>query len=361
MRFYIPTKIFSEEQCVVNHSLDIAAYGKKALIVTGRNSAKSSGAFADVLSALGQEEVDSVLFDEIEENPSIETVMRAAQFGLREQVDFVIGIGGGSPLDAAKAIAMMIANPDEDERLLYDGTKPTKNLPVVAVPTTAGTGSEATPYSILTIHKSRTKKSLPHMIFPDLALVDGRYLTSISQSGMVYTAVDTLAHLIESCLNTHATGYSRMLSEYGLKLWAKAKFLLNHQPNDLEPAERFLLMEASTVAGMAISHTGTSLPHGLSYMLTYEYGIPHGKAVGVFLPNFLEAYLDVSDVENVLKLLGFEDLDEFRLFLTRLLGEINIPEEVLLANGKTVLANQGKMANYPFPMSEEEMADICRL
>jgi len=115
------------------------------------------------------------------------------------------------------------------------------------------------------------------------------------------------------------------------------------------------------VAGMAISHTGTSLPHGLSYMLTYEYGIPHGKAVGVFLPNFLEAYLDVSDVENVLKLLGFEDLDEFRLFLTRLLGEINIPEEVLLANGKTVLANQGKMANYPFPMSEEEMADICRL
>lgn len=355
MKFYIPTKIYSEENCVMNHSGELAALGSKALIVTGKNSARRNGSLADVLSALGREETASVLFDEIEENPSIETVMKAADFGKKEGVDFVIGIGGGSPMDASKAIALMIANPDEDESLLYDGTKPTKHLPVVNIPTTAGTGSEATPYSILTIHKKRTKKSLPHKIFPALSLVDGKYLASISRQSLTYTAVDALAHLIESYLNASATGYSRMFAERGMRLWAKEKYLLDREPADLDGKDYSLLLEASTVAGMAITHTGTSLPHGLSYMLTYEYGIPHGKAVGVFLPNYLETYLDQSDVEDVLTMLGFGTVSEFRLFLNRLLGEIHIPEDRLLENGRLVLENRSKMASYPFPMSEEEM------
>ncbi|MCD8119464.1 MAG: iron-containing alcohol dehydrogenase [Lachnospiraceae bacterium] len=361
MKFYIPTKIYSEENCVVNHAAELAAFGKKAMIVTGRHSAKANGSLSDVLSALGSQEVDSVIFDEIEENPSIETVMKAREAGLAAKVDFVIGIGGGSPLDAAKAIAMMIANPDEDDSLLYDATKPTKHLPVVNVPTTAGTGSEATPYSILTIHKKHTKKSLPHLIFPALSLVDGRYLTSISKTGMVNTAVDTLAHLIESYLNAKATGYSRMFAERGLRLWAKEKLLLDSEPADLNFEEQSLLMETSTIGGIAITHTSTSIPHGLSYMLTYEYGIPHGKAVGVFLPGYLRAYLDQSAVEEVLALLKFDDVDQFEKYIRNILGPVDVPKEKLAENGRLIFDNAAKMASYPYPMSEEEMMEICML
>lgn len=361
MKFYIPTKIYSEENCVANHAAEIAAFGGKAMIVTGRHSAKANGSLQDVLSALGSREVDSIVFDEIEENPSIETVMKAREVGLKEKVDFVIGIGGGSPLDASKAIAMMIANPGEDESLLYDGTKPTKHLPVVNVPTTAGTGSEATPYSILTIHKKHTKKSLPHLIFPALSLVDGRYLASISKTGMVNTAVDTLAHLIESYLNAKATSYSRMFAERGLRLWAKERLLLDSEPEELSFEEQSLLMETSTIGGIAITHTSTSIPHGLSYMLTYEYGIPHGKAVGVFLPGYLRVYLDQSAVEEVLALLKFDDIDQFEKYLRNILGPVDVPAEKLEENGRLIFDNAAKMASYPYPMSEEEMREICML
>ncbi len=151
MLLYVPTKVYSESGCVNNHGKELASFGEKAMIVTGKLSAKKNGALQDVKNALHAENTSYIIFDEIEENPSIETVMKARDIGLREKVDFVVGIGGGSPLDAAKAIAMMIANPDETETVLYEA-KELKNLPVVCVPTTCGTGSEVTPYAVLTIH-----------------------------------------------------------------------------------------------------------------------------------------------------------------------------------------------------------------
>ena len=200
MQLYMPTKVYSEKECIKNHAKEIASLGKKAMVVTGKHSARKCGALQDMEDALQQENITYVIFDEIEENPSIETVMKAREFGVCEKVDFVIGIGGGSPLDAAKAIAMMIANPGLGEEVLYEASE-LENLPIICVPTTCGTGSEVTPYAILTIHKQRTKKSISHRIYPNLALLDAKYLKSMSREGLVNTAVDALAHLLESCLN----------------------------------------------------------------------------------------------------------------------------------------------------------------
>ncbi len=111
MQLYMPTKVYSEENCVVNHGKELQSLGTKAMIVTGRHSAQKTGALQDVLAALGQ--MPYVLFDRIEENPSIETVMEARALAVAEQADLFIGIGGGSPMDASKAIAMMAANPQE--------------------------------------------------------------------------------------------------------------------------------------------------------------------------------------------------------------------------------------------------------
>ena len=167
MLLFMPTIVFSEEDCVRNHANELALMGTKAMIVTGKHSSRANGSLNDVEEALKSQNVSYVIFDDIEENPSVETVVKACDMGIKEKVDFIIGIGGGSPLDASKAIALLIANPDKDETVLYENI-PLGYIPLACVPTTCGTGSEVTPYSILTLHKQRTKRSISHKISPSI-------------------------------------------------------------------------------------------------------------------------------------------------------------------------------------------------
>ncbi len=357
MRYFIPTEVYSEQDCVKKHGADVARYGKKCLIVTGKHSAKVNGAYEDVMTVLKEQGIASVLFDRIEENPSIETVMEARALGVKEQVEFVIGIGGGSPLDASKAIAMMIANPDVDESVLYQAV-PLAAIPVVAVPTTAGTGSEVTPYAILTIHKEKTKRSIAHKIFPALALADAKYLRFASRSILVNTAVDALAHLIESNLNSKANEYNRIFSERGMQVWARAKEGL--VTDNLSDADYENLMLASTIAGMSISHTGTSLPHGLSYAVTYHYGTPHGKAVGIFLPGYLQLCeeQEPAAVKRVLALLECDTVEEFGTLIHTLIGDVEIEEALWEGNVTGIMNNPAKLANYPYTITKEQLYQI---
>ena len=136
MKYYIPTKVYQEIDAVKVHAEELAGYGSYALIVTGKYSARANGALADVEAALDAYGKKHVQYDGIEENPSVETVMKATEFGKRNGVDFVIAIGGGSPMDAAKAIAIMLANPEKDADYLYENVAHTKALPVVTIPTT---------------------------------------------------------------------------------------------------------------------------------------------------------------------------------------------------------------------------------
>lgn len=356
MYFYMPTKVYSERGCVRKYSHEWATLGKKALIVTGKSSAKN-GALMDVLGALHEHGTDSVLFDETEENPSIEMVMQVRELGLKEQVDFVIGIGGGSPMDAAKAIALMLYHKDRDADFLYQKGDDTA-LPVVEVPTTCGTGSEVTPYAILTIHAKRTKSSLPHRIYPAYALADGKYLLEAGHDILVNTAIDALGHFLESYINANATDYSRMLCEYGMKVWSSTKGVLIGAERTAEDCDRLLL--ASTIAGMAITHTGTALPHGLSYYLTYEKHVPHGKAVGYFLPGYVAA-ADTRMRRKVLELIGFPDQEYFTAFIHRLLGPMEAEPELIRRAVQGILANEAKLKNVPFSVTEDILNHICSM
>lgn len=357
MKFYIPTEIIHDKDCVSKHGDIFKRYGEKCLLITGRHSAKANGSLQDVVSCLEKNRIQYIVFSEIEENPSVETVMKAAQMGIREKVDFVVGIGGGSPMDAAKAIALMINHPDKNESLLYQEEE-LAALPIVEIPTTAGTGSEATPYAILTLHSEETKRSIAHRIFPEVALVDAKYLKFAPYSLLVHTAVDTLAHTIESALNTNTNRYNQMLSYQGMQWWKNAKenLLSNHFT---EEAYEDLMM-ASTVGGMAIAHTGTSIPHGLSYALTYHLGTPHGKAVGIFLPGFLRCYHqhDAAAVNKILDILEFTDIDDFSRFIHRLLGEVVVDKDLMKRTIQGILENKAKLKNYPFPISEKEISAI---
>lgn len=350
MELYLPTKVYSEEGCVKQHARELCALGTKAMIVTGRHSAVKTGALQDVKDALGL--TPYVVFDEIEENPSVETVGKAAAIAKEQKVDFVIGIGGGSPMDACKAIALLAANPEENEEIFYVSRK-LSHLPVACVPTTCGTGSEVTPYAVLTRHALRTKKSISHRIFPALALMDAGYLRTMSRTGLVNTCVDALAHLLESWLNVKSNSLNRLYTREGLRLWGSFRNRLLEDMLQMKDYETML--HASMLAGMAISHTGTSLPHGLSYCITYEDGIPHGRAVGMFLGGFVEGYADQTEARQAVELLGFDSPSDFRVYMNRLLGKVSVSEALLEKTANAFLDDPSKLKNYPGALSKEHL------
>ena len=386
MRFYVPTDIYVEKDCVKNHAKELLAVGKRALVVTGHSSAKVNGSLNDVTEVLNAGGVAYKIFDEVEENPSTDTVGKGAQIAREFGAEFIIGIGGGSAIDAAKAMAILLVNPSVNADELHKApSHPLNHAPVVAVPTTCGTGSETTPVAIITNHKINLKKSIPHRIFPVLALVDGKYLASAKKQLIVNTAVDALAHMVESILNIHSNMLNRMCPEYGLKLWGECKEALivsvaannaseNATPIDAQDAARNKaqdaapldaslyekLMYTSTIAGMSIAMTSTAVPHGMSYDLTLSKGTPHGPAVGYFLSAYVEiCQKKVSnDVEKVLSLLGLKNVEEFAEMLRKLIGTCTVTRELRDKFAAAMKVNRSKLDLVPGGITPEEVEYI---
>ena len=370
MRFYVPTDIYVEKECVKNHAKELLAVGKRALIVTGHSSAKVNGSLNDVTEVLNAGGVAYQIFDKVEENPSTDTVGKGTQIAREFGAEFIIGIGGGSAIDAAKAMAILLVNPSVNADELHKApSHPLNHAPVVAVPTTCGTGSEATPVAIITNHKINLKKSIPHRIFPVLALVDGKYLASAKKQLIVNTAVDALAHMVESILNVHSNMLNRMCPEYGLKLWGECKEALiasvaannaseNDAPIDASLYEK--LMYTSTIAGMSIAMTSTAVPHGMSYDLTLSKGTPHGPAVGYFLAAYVEiCHKKVpNDVEKVLSLLGLKNVEEFAAMLRKLIGTCTVTRELRDKFATAMKENRSKLDLVPGGITPEEVEYI---
>ena len=349
MRFFVPTDIYVEKDCVKNHANQLLAVGTRTLIMTGRHSAVANGSLNDVKSVLNSGDIPFQVFNEVEENPSTDTLCKAVQAAREFKADFVIGIGGGSAIDAAKAVALLLLNPSLDADDVHKApSHPLDHAPVVAVPTTCGTGSEATPVSIITNHKIQLKKSIPHVIFPTLALVDGKYLASAKKQLIVNTAVDALAHMVESILNIKSNVFNRMFPEYGLKLWGECKSaLLSDAPVDASLYEKLML--TSAIAGMSIAHTSTSVPHGMSYDLTLHAGVPHGPAVGYFLAAYTEvcAKFVPEDVQKVLSLLGLKSIDEFTAMLRKLIGTCTVSRTMRDQFAAAMKTNRSKLDLVP--------------
>ena len=352
MFFYMPAKVYSEKNCVLNHAEELAALGTHALLVTGRSSAEKNGSLQDVIDALAKGGVKYTHFNEVEENPSTETVMKARDAGVNAGCDFVIGIGGGSPMDAAKAIALMIKNKDAQADYLFDAAKPTQAIPLALIPTTCGTGSESTPYSIITRHELKTKQALPHKVFAALSLIDGKYLATAPAHVLTDTTTDALAHFFESFVNVKATDYSKLCVEKGLEIWKRSQKLLQNLDTEKPTQEAlFDMLNASMIAGMAISHTGTSLPHGLSYALTYNTGMPHGKACGYFMPGYLrEADKDMAS--EVLRMAGFAGTDDLERHYEITCGRDTVDTAVLEMSVQDLLSNPAKLSQAPFKVDE---------
>ena len=353
----MPTLVYSEENCVLRHSAELASLGSRALIVTGKNSARRCGAFADVTAALDKHGVSWVEFAEVEENPSVETIMRARQVGCKVKADFVIGIGGGSPMDAAKAIALMIRHHDQDWEYLYDKTAETSTLPIAEIPTTAGTGSEVTAVSVLTRHDKHVKGSIPHKIFADLALIDGKYVSGMPAQILANTTMYALCHLYESYIHSKATDFSRMCAEAGIKIWARSKdVILGKREACAEDYQN--MMNASCMAGMAIAHCDFYAARSSVTGSPTARIWPTERPAAYFLAGYLRE-ADPVEVNYILSLAGFKTVEELEEYYTVTCGRDEVPVEILEQSVEEVLANKGKCKLPPFPVDEAVIRRIA--
>lgn len=355
----IPVRILSGDGCIAANPGKLAM-GKRAFIVCGGRGARASGALGDVEEILGAAETEYTVFDKITENPPLEICHEGGQAAHTFAADYVIGIGGGSSLDAAKAVAAFAANPDiSPTDIFVNGKRRNRSLPLVLIPTTAGTGSEANAYSVLTLPGGRNKKTFTS---PDswakYAFLDPKYTMSMPHYGTISCALDAFAHGIESYLSPRSTGFSSSLAMFAMKgIWE----VLTAYPENFTYEMREALLYASCAAGIAISITGTGFPHPLGYSLTMLAGIPHGAACAIFEGDFIEfnerteegarrmseIYSALSTTSKIMK----EYLPALSGVDVKLTGE-QIREYVGLVKGA------GNYTNSPYVINESEMHEI---
>jgi alcohol dehydrogenase class IV len=324
----------------------IKSLGVKPCVVCGKSSAKLCGALDDIEAIFG----DVAVYNKIEPNPTIDSVKDGAVFARENNADFIIGIGGGSPLDAAKMIAVLAKND-----IAFEDISSAKRLPLLLIPTTIGTGSEVTKYSILTDEKSHSKVNIASdLLFPDIAVLDSRYCHGLPISVARNTALDALSHAIEGMLSKNASPLSDMFTEKTIKIISSHfSSLIEGKITDSEYEK---LLFAATLAGFVIAQTGTCAVHACGYALTSEKNIDHGRANALLLCDVLKRF-PVEKTEKIYKIMRLSGI-EFAMIMNTLIGEREqiSKEEVIKFSQKTMLAKN--ISNGYFTPTEDEVREI---
>ncbi len=295
--YYMPVRVLSGKDAVLVNKTVFTKYGSKCLIVCGKSSAASSGALDDIKKVLNECEVECTVFDSVTQNPRTADCLNAGQVARDFGVEYIIGIGGGSQLDAAKAIAVYAANKFLSADGIYSEESMLPPLPVILVGTTSGTGSEVTGISVLTNESGRKKSVSGENYYAKVSFADPKYTYSMPFGVTVSTAIDAFCHAVESMLSNKAGEQSKMCSVRAVApLWKAITEM--HASNELpDKATRDELYSCSLFAGLAINLTGTCYPHTLGYTLTEDYGLPHGMACAAFLPSLIKRALEYKNAE----------------------------------------------------------------
>jgi alcohol dehydrogenase class IV len=348
----------------------------KILLLRGKSSFEICGAAAAVQKHLREFIITE--FSEIRENPLLQDALKGAEVFRNSSAQLILAIGGGSVMDTAKLIKMIVSS-DQDPEALLKGEAPFagSSIPLIAVPTTAGTGSEATHFAVVYIDK--TKYSVAHSdILPNVALVDADFSAQLPPYITACTGADALGQAMESLWNVHSTTESR---EYALKA---LPLILTHLPEAVQKASsksRAALAEAAWLAGRAINITKTTAPHAISYTFTSYFGLPHGHGVAMTLGAFLRYNFEVNDLdcndprgphfvqEQIAKLfpiLGTKDVLSAQLALNQFFAQCGIelslkklnidPEDCAEKIQKNI--NLQRLANNPRKLSDSKLREL---
>lgn len=247
-----------------------------------------------------------VIFDGISANPRLSEVEKGAAVGKKEKVDVVVGFGGGSALDAAKAIAVGAGHTEDASDFFYGKKMPTEStLPVIAIPTTAGTGSELSKAAIITDEERKVKNGIRGTaLYPRLAIVDSWFTETVPFKVTMETGFDVLAHAIESYISRAATPYTEMQSEYAIRIVGKYLPRLAENLQDVEAREKMSF--ASMIMGINLGNASTCLPHRLQYPLGAHTDTSHGQGLAALFPAWVryEYRYSGEKMKKVIKILA---------------------------------------------------------
>lgn len=346
-------------------------HGKKALIVTGRSSAKRSGLYGRVNDALHAEGIETFLFDKVTQNPLTTTAEAGAAFARENGCDVVVAIGGGSVMDCAKSIAFLSVNDGDINDYIFGRLASDKALPIILIPTTCGTGSEGNGYAVLTNPANGDKKSLRSpAIIAKASIVDPECMMTMPKKVLAAVGFDALCHCMEAYTSRAAHPFSDALSLYGVGLIADSLIDLYNGSDELEKWEELCL--GSTIGGMAIGMASVTLPHAMEHPASGLKDIVHGEglaaltplAIDISLPGARERYGKISGLlggtgpddcaGRVRSLLGAIGLD-----IT--LGDLGISEDDIpwmAANCIKIFA--GGVANNPVVLTQDEIAGLYK-
>ncbi len=260
--------------------------GKKALIVTDAGVVKA-GLIAGIQEALESEDVQVGIFDKVVPEPPSRVIDEGAQVARTEGYDIVIGVGGGSSLDAAKGAALMTRN--EGKVLDYAGIDlvPKGGLPKILLPTTGGTGSEVTRVFVVTDEAENTKKVVySNFNLADVAIVDPLLSVSMPPQVTAETGIDALVHAIETYVSVNATPFSDILATEAIRLIGVNLPIAYAKGSNL--GARYNMALAATLAGLAFTSGSVGAVHGLAYVLGTEYHLSHGRSNAIMLPHVME-------------------------------------------------------------------------
>ena len=284
--FYVPKHIISGENALESADLKL---GKKALIVTDPMMVKL-GNVAKVEAALDKQNVEHEVFDGITGEPTDIMVREGVSKYNEANCDFMIAIGGGSPIDTMKAIGTMVAgNKDIDE---YMGVAITDETPtLVAIPTTAGTGSEATQFTIINNTKENIKMLLSgKVLIPSLAIIDPQFTLSAPKSVTTATGLDALCHAVESYTSRKAQALSKSFSVSAVKRILKYLPVCYENGSDIKAREEMSL--AALEAGIAFNNASVTIIHGMSRPIGALYHVPHGLSNAMLIKECFSFALD---------------------------------------------------------------------
>jgi alcohol dehydrogenase class IV len=350
----------------------MSGLGKKALVVTGK-SAIRSGLRDRAVSQLNDAGIDSVFFDGVGSNPTMGSVDSGAGTAVSEGCDCVLVIGGGSQIDAAKAMALVAGNGGSVRDYLGGkGNVPgLKALPVVAVATTCGTGSEVNGICVLTDEETRDKGGMTsRTVVPKTSIVDPALMETMPPTIMASVSFDAFCHLAESYISGGRDEYTDGICANGLSLLSMYLLRANRDIHDVHALDAVCM--ASTMAGIVIYKAGTTAPHALEHPLSGLRNIPHGEGLAAVSP---EIYRRCSSAlpdrfSEMSRMFGGKDHSDFDSAVTRITAELGIDrtlselgfgsDDIPWLTDSAVRNAGSKFGRHPVPMDRDVTESIYR-
>ncbi|MGC9106999.1 MAG: iron-containing alcohol dehydrogenase [Infirmifilum sp.] len=364
---WLPTRIIFRRGAIETIGQLASKHGRKAIVITGRTFARKYGYDAKIRQILEESGLTCSFFSDVEPNPTYTTIRKAMEVASKVQPDVIVAFGGGSVIDAAKALNVVYTLGGSIEDYVYPKTVDERLTPLIAIPTTHGTGSEVTKYSVLVDETNKMKIAVSgDGIYPDYAVLDPLVLNYLPRDQSASTGLDALSHAIEAYFSRRSNPYSDLLA------LEAAGIIFRYLPCAVtglfECREK--VFYASMLAGIAINYSGTNLGHGLGYALTVELGLPHGLANAMILPGaarFYEGILPAKSETFYLKTGVARPPGGLEEAIQRLKASVGAPlklrdlgvrREQLEHYVKEGLRYQRNLANAPLDVSESIVRSI---